>query len=788
MSSSKTAPAPRARRLPFALLVSAVVGIACASVRLLSVPGVESAFVLGLALPPFVAASAAAHVFATRSREGGAASAARLLGRGLALALAATAIPSAILVLRGLASRLCEPELGLAFLALGPLLGNVLAATWGTLAGSLARSSRGAMGLGVAAPFAAFVLGLYRFWSTPAIFAYTPFAGYFPGTIYDREIAFPEPYLTYRAATVLAIATVALLFAGGFDRALGRFRPRLLVERLGLFASSMACFAGVASIWAAGAELGHRAEAAHIAEALGGRVDAERCVLHVPRETPKRLRRLWAADCDFQVARIEEALGVRHDERVHAYFYRSADEKRALMGAGSTQIAKPWRAEVHVQVDAWPHPVLGHELVHVLGSRTGAGPFAVSGSVYGLVPNPGLIEGLAVGTAWNVRDGLDPDQWARAMMEIGRLPRLRDVFGLGFTTLPPRNAYDAAGSFVRFVHRERGAAAVRRMYLEGDVERALGERLDSLERQWRAHLRTVQLPSGTTERARARFADRGVFSSVCPHEVASLHRDLVEDLAAGDHRAATRTCGAILAIDPADLTAAVLRVGALSSLGRAREAEEALGALETLGAPLPTLAAARTALADGLWSAGSFDLAARTYEALLAEPVEEELARAIEVRRLALAQPSQERELLRQMLVGFEGQQVKPEVVVHLARELGRLREDGLGPYLEARQMFFATRYDRAALLLDEVEARGLPLERLRREASRLRVTALAAIGRYDEAKAALAAFATDPYLAPTAEEWEQRIGHMAARARATASARPLRAERRPACRRRSGS
>jgi hypothetical protein len=764
MIAPNEAPEPRARRVPWTMLAAALAGIGCASVRLLSVPGIESAFVLGLVLPPFVAASAARYSFSV-ARGGDGPSAARLLARALGLALAVTAIPTAILLLNGLRTRLCEPALGIAFIALGPLVGTALGAVWGTLAGSMTRTRPGATGLALAAPFAGVVLGLHRFWSTPAIFAYTPFAGYFPGTIYDREVALPDAYLTYRAASLLAVVTLSLLFAGGYDRALGRFRPRRLVEELGSFAASMACFAGVVSVWAAGPELGHRASTRHIADTLGARIDTERCVLHVPRETPRRLRRLWALDCDFQVARIEEALGVRHEARVHAYFYRTADEKRALMGAGHTQIAKPWRAEVHVQVDSWPHPVLGHELVHVLGSRTGAGPFAISGSLYGLLPNPGLIEGLAVGTAWNVRDGLDPDQWARAMMDIGRLPRLRDVFGLGFTTLPPRNAYDAAGSFVRFVHRMHGPEAVRRMYLEGDVESALGERLESLESAWQEHLRTVPLPSGTTERARARFADRGVFSSVCPHEVAALHRDLAEDLAAGDHRAASRTCGAILAIDPADLTAAVQRVGALSTLGRAAEAEEALASLEALGVPGPTLAAARNLLADGAWSAGSLDEAARIYESLLNEPVEEDLARAIEVRRLALAQPPEQRELLRQILVGYEGQRARSEVVVHLARELGRMREDGLGAYLEARQMFFATRYDRAAMLLDRAEAKGLPSERLIREAARLRVTSLAAVGRYTEAAAALATFPADPYLAPTVEEWEERLTHMASRA-----------------------
>jgi hypothetical protein len=273
----------------------------------------------------------------------------------------------------------------------------------------------------------------------------------------------------------------------------------------------------------------------------------------------------------------------------------------------------------------------------------------------------------------------------------------------------------------------------------------------------------VELPEGTAERARARFADRGIFSSVCPHEVAALHGDLAEDLAAGDHRRAAATCGAILAIDPADLTASVERIGALSSLGRILEAEAALAELEAKNVPQPTLAGAQMALADGLWTAGEEELAARTYRPLLGRPIEEYLARSVEVRLLARSAPARERELLRQILVGFEGQRVTSAMVVHFARELGQVRADGLGPYLEARQMYFATRYDEAAALFDEAAERGLPTERLVRENARLRVVSLAAIGALERAEQVLTAFDRDPYLAPSAETWRMRLEHMAA-------------------------
>src|SRR5690606_31476263 len=198
-------------RLPtfrWALVAAALTGLACTLVRLLSVPGVESAFVLGLALPPFVAAAAAQLVWRERLSPSGR-SATRLVGRVLGLGLLVLALPSAALLLNGLRTRLCEPWLGLAFLGLGPLMGAALAAVWGALAGSLPLPERRAIGLALLGPFAAFCAGLFAFYATPAIFVYSPFAGYFPGTIYDREVALPAAYLSYRAGTALATLGLA---------------------------------------------------------------------------------------------------------------------------------------------------------------------------------------------------------------------------------------------------------------------------------------------------------------------------------------------------------------------------------------------------------------------------------------------------------------------------------------------------------------------------------------------------------------------------------------------------
>ena len=165
-------------------------------------------------------------------------------------------------------------------------------------------------------------------------------------------------------------------------------------------------------------QLGHASSRAYIDEQLGRVLPGTRCVLHAPRELPLDSAERLLDDCEFSVAQAEQGLGVTATQPVHAFFYRSMEEKRRLMGAGATFIAKPWRDEVHLQLGGWPHPVLAHEVVHAVARYASRGPFAVSGTLGGWFPNPGLIEGVAVAIAWDDRDGLTPDEWSAALLAL----------------------------------------------------------------------------------------------------------------------------------------------------------------------------------------------------------------------------------------------------------------------------------------------------------------------------------------------------------------------------------
>ncbi len=746
-----------------AAIVAAVVGLLLCLSPLLGTPGVESALILGIVLPPFAGAIGARVVDRLR-KEGARPQAAELVADAVAGPLAVWAVPFVLLAINTLRLPVCAPLEGVSFVLLGPGIGVVLAASVGMVIGVFVPHPRWATTLAVLAPLAAIGVTLQRFYATPAIFAYGHFFGYFPGTLYDPDITLTLPYASFRvlsAGWILGLwAWVAALWDPDTLRpSLGVLRTRW---RMALAAAGCV-LAGVVGA-SFGPELGHRSSADSIAETLGGELESGRCRVVFPRETPRRDAERLGRDCDVRVRQAEETLGLRQRERLTAFFFRSADEKRALMGASNTYVAKPWRDEVYLQVDEWPHPVLFHEIVHVVVGNGGRGPFRIAGGGSGLLPAPGIIEGVAVAVAWEPREGLTPHQWARAMLELELMPSLDSVEGLGFLLQPASRAYVASGSFVRWVLDTQGSAAVRTLYRTGSFEEALGRPLAEAEEDWHRFLREeVALPEEARALAQLRFERPGIFGQVCPHRIANLRVELAADVAAGDDRAALATCGSILDLDPGQAGTRALLVGTLARIGEQEGASAELARL--VGPPSaapPVVFAARQALADAHWQSERREEAQAIYRALLNEPMTAEDVRQIEVRLIGLEMGGEGERALRDLLVPRRALTNDASVAMAHIATLARVREDGLAPYLEARQLLFRQRFELALPRIVEARRRGLPTARLRDEAHRLEAVARYGLGELDASAQLWRAVALDETASDgrrlEARDWLTRI------------------------------
>jgi tetratricopeptide (TPR) repeat protein len=566
----------------------------------------------------------------------------------------------------------------------------------------------------LAAPIAGVALSVVRFYATPIIFAFDPFFGYFSGALYDTIVDVRTELWTYRAGTAATIVAAALLAAASTRDARGRLRLRLGQGRavacllLGIACGSVSL--GIA--WSA-PRLGHWQTASTIAQALGGRAAGPRCDVVYPEGLLPDEVALLVRDCEEELAAGESRLGAKLGARLTEFVFSDAGQKRALMGAADTSIAKPWRHEVYVQLARYPHPVLGHEIAHVVAGSFAPGPFHVGG---GLWPNPGLIEGIAVATAPD-DDELTDAQWARAMLDLGVLPSMRDLFSLDFLGQSAAKSYTAAGAFVAWAIDTWGTSAVRAWYGGGSIEALTGKSWDAIDRAFRQWLETQPMPPEAAAYARARFDRPSVWGRRCPHVVDALNRDA--DGCRDERRFARALAlyARALQVDPSDRHARFERAHVDLRNGDAARGRAALEAMsDDPGMPRTTRDRAEETLGDDDLSRGHFDAAAAAYKDVASRTLDEDAARTLDVKAFAARNPDA-RTAITDLLVGGPARPVDPWIgALTLGTWLGR-SDDPLAAYLAGKNLAQHGDWARAAAWLDRANDLDLARGGAEREA-----------------------------------------------------------------------
>lgn len=738
-------------------------------------PGYEAALGLGLLLPLPVACAAALRPF---QRPGSAPlSPLGALSNGLRFALIVLGAQLGVLLLHGARAGFCDAKEGLLLCLLGPALGALLAAAWGTAAGllsahlggsaSLLRGPRRrpralALTLAAAGPLGGVLLSLWRFWSSPMIFAFDPFVGFFAGTLYDTVIDAVPRLITYRAGsagTLLGAACLAALLRRSAD---GRLRWARGRRWAGCGALGLLGFGASLGVYGWGPELGHYQNVATIRAALGQSWSSARCDLVYPSSIPRERVQLLGAECDGHIAEHEAYFQLAFLGRITVYTFSSAEQKGALMGASNTYIAKPWRHEVYVQNDNYPHPVLSHELAHVVAGSFASGPFDVAGPFGGWIPDPGRIEGFAVAAAApSVETDYTQLEWTRAMRDLGLLPPLARVFRLSFLGQNSSTAYTVAGAVVAWLHDTYGPARLRTWYAGADLETAFGKSLPVLEQEFHAQLDGVQLPSYVLDLAKSRFDRPAIFGRRCPHEVDELLEDASGALDRRDIAAASSAYADSLRLDPANFGARLGLAVCEQRRGAARAAEARYAEIGA-DAALTRLQRATVAerLGDVALLGGDVTRAEQHYLAAERDALDEGRVRTVAVKRYAAQ--SEGRQAVAELLIG------DPEQGSDLMQSSAALGEWsvrdpslGLADYLIGKNLFSRQRWREAELHLGRALGRTLPLASVRREALRTFVFAACALGQRESAAPRLREYLADAELSAARQQGMRKFAEL---------------------------
>lgn len=506
-------------------------------------------------------------------------------GQAVALALGtALLVNGAVLVPPFLSSTLfalfstqCDPFELVGFYPLLTLPSAVLSAAAGVLCGFWIRRP----GRAVLAYIGLVLLsGVHTAWpiiAGPQVYAFNHFLGHLPGPLYDEALAVTPKLLWFRLETVMLAGLLAMLTAVSLDVKEGRLaRPR---PSLGGWVLLALLVGAVAFLEGNGPALGLRMTHAYLAEQLGGVRDTEHFRLHYPRGMDREAVERMARDLEFRHHQLSQFLGGGPTERIRVYLYKTEEEKQALVGAGRTQFAKPWLAELHINDKPFPHSSLHHELAHVMAGPAGSGPFQVTTRLFGLWPLMGVIEGFAVAADDPIQGELTLHQWAAGMRRQKLAPDMRKLMGAeGFYQSAPSRAYTVAGSFLRFLADTYGPEKVRALYAHADFQKAYGRPLDDLVTEWERYVDALPLDEGAISRAFLRFRTGALFTRACAREVARIQKTAQEALASAPQEALELYRRAT-ELQPEEPTYPMGQALALDQLDRTTEAAQVLATL-----------------------------------------------------------------------------------------------------------------------------------------------------------------------------------------------------------------
>src|SRR5258706_4442998 len=306
----------RSRAQTVACVIALASLLAIGFIPLFGGPGYEIALAAGLILPSLAAIATAMDTLRRRTEPF------ESFSRGAASGTLLALIGYATTIFHGVRVGFCDAAGGTAMYAVGPTIGSIMGGGWGALVGELTLRVKHPIGRVLLAlvaaplgPLLGVLLSVWRFYSTPTIFAFDPFFGFFSGALYDTVVEATVPLLTYRLGTALTLLAAGILSAHLAHGEEGLPILRSL-RRPGMPLLGALCASASLMLVLEGWRLGHWQTASTIERDLGARIGGVRCDVVYPRSMRTEEARLFARDCDEELPAIEKYFEIPPTGRV----------------------------------------------------------------------------------------------------------------------------------------------------------------------------------------------------------------------------------------------------------------------------------------------------------------------------------------------------------------------------------------------------------------------------------------------------------------------------------------
>ena len=560
------------------------------------------------------------------------------------------------------------------------------------------------------------IIALYALWKLyhgVSIFVYNPIFGFFPGPLYDEAIPITLTLIISRVTLLFwgILLLLALRIASGFRNNLIRIWDVLLLVILVI---------AIITTHLNESKIGISYTRDYITQnILSGSIETENFVIYYAPGTPEAKDiKLIAMDHEWRYKQLKEALDLDSTQKIRSYIYPDIKTRKILTGAGETTIANPIHNEIHLIYDSFPHPVLKHELVHVMAGEFG-------NNVLKLSPKIGLLEGIAVAVDWR-EQRFTPHEWAKVMVEMGIAPKIEDIIGFGFWYSSAEVSYTLMGSFSRYLIDSYGIEKFKSAYKTGNFS-IYGKNLGELSLEWQEFIKTVETQSQTKAIAEARFSRPSIFQATCPRKVAELKNQGYESFENDNYYEARNTFSEALTYNNSD-------PNLINWLAYSHYYEGNFDrALEIANSSTPGSKIDKDLLknleGNAVWQMGNAEEALQIFNNLLNEQLPDSTKRELEIKIETISENSQVEDNIRQ----FFGTRDKVLQLTYLQNVI--MSDPLYAPsyYLKGRLLFNKGEYEKAIPELIHAYLLELPSYRLTNENLRILGISLFAKGNYDQ-------------------------------------------------------
>jgi len=245
-----------------------------------------------------------------------------------------------------------------------------------------------------------------------------------------------------------------------------------------------------------------------------------------PKKTTLNDALAITAEAALWGSRLRTRMGDFSASDVHIWLYADSDMLHKFTGAQHVNFAFPAQRTVHISGSVVPHPTLGHELAHVFIGEKATTYVGVPG-VFGIVPNQGLSEGLAVllTPELSIKADLTLEQQAAALAQSETLPDFNTLFSLSPLSFFSHNtslAYSVAGAYLaelsaRMPTNEKRWSLIAKLANDGTIDRAFDseQARTQFNNDFMQKLKSLALPKDAVPSVLAMFGAPPVLEQKC---------------------------------------------------------------------------------------------------------------------------------------------------------------------------------------------------------------------------------------------------------------------------------